>query len=201
VVKKDVPPEGFNAVPERRVAVLETIAAVTALQELIKSVHDLVKEGFKIATEAKQRVTLKEFIERNKANYNKVIGEDLSSSELTNAFELRRKIAVAAPYYAFEDMMKLSTTTDRREIIKRGMEINQDLAEYDAIRILKPPAAVAGQFKEINEKLQNFVDGKTSLAEIIQFLSETASELENVKKNYDDVAKKYQSLLDALKVM
>jgi hypothetical protein len=198
-VEKDLPPTGYTAATARREAVAEAIAAVEAVQALITSIQKLVKWGLKEVTEAEQIAALKSFIKENQENYQRVLTKDLSSDELKNAFERRRKIAVAAPYYAFEDMMKLSTTKDRREIIKRAMEIDQDLAEYDAIRILQPPVAVVGQFKEINQRLQSFVDGKTSLAEIIQFLSETASELEDAKKNYDDVATKYQSLLDALK--
>lgn len=199
-VDKDIPPTGVTAVTARREAVAEAVAAVGAIQALIDSVQKLIKAGFKMATEAQQRVVLKKFIIENQTNYQRVLTEDLSSDELKNAFAQRRQVAVAAPYYAFEDMMKLSTTTDRREIIKRAMEINQDLAEYDAIRILQPPAAVVGQFKEINQKLQDFVDGKVSRDDIIQFLSETASALEEAKKDYDDVAKNFQSLLNALKV-
>jgi hypothetical protein len=200
-VEKYIPPKGVNAVPPvRRVAVVEAIAAVKAIGALIDSLQELVKTGLKMATEAEQRVVLQKFITKNKTKYEQVVKEDLSSNELMNAFERRRQVAVAAPYYAFEDMMKLSTATDRRKIIKRAVEIDQDLAEYDAIRILQKPAAVAGQFNEINQRLQEFADGKVSLGDIIQFLSETASELENAKKNYNDVAKNYQSLLDALKV-
>jgi hypothetical protein len=199
-VAKDIPPTGATAVTGARRAVAEAIAAVGAIEALINSLQKLVKTGLKMATEAEQRLALKSFIIENQENYQRVLIEDLSSDELMNAFALRRQIAVAAPYYAFEDMMKLSTAKDRREIIKRAMEIDQSLAEYDAIRIMRPPAAVAGQFKEINQKLQDFANGKVSRDDIIQFLSETASELENAKKDYDDVAKKYQSLLDALKV-
>jgi hypothetical protein len=198
-VEKDLPPTGYTAVTARREAVAEAIAAVEAVQALITSIQKLVKMGLKRLNEAEQIAVLKSFIEENKDNYQRVLTEDLSSDELKNAFERRRKIAVAAPYYAFEDMMKLSTTKDRREMIKRAVEIDQDLAEYDAIRIQRAPVAVAGQFEEINKNLKSFVEGKTSLAEIIQFLSETASELEDAKKNYDDVATKYQSLLDAIK--
>ena len=46
------------------------------------------------------------------------------------------------------------------------------------------------QIKEINQKLEDFVNGKVSRDDIIQFLSETASQLQDAKKNYDDVAQK-----------
>lgn len=200
-IKDDIPPKGANAVTARKVTGLEVIAAVKAIKALIDSVQILVKDGLKMATEAQQRVTLKSFIAQNQENYQRVLNEDLSSNELKNAFDLRRQIAVAAPYYAFEDMMKLSTTTHRREIIKRAVEIDQDLAEYDAIRMLKKPADLVGQFTEINQKLQDFANGDLSRDDIIGFLSETASELENAKKDYDDVVKKYQSLADVFKTM
>jgi hypothetical protein len=187
-VSKDVPPTGYDAATGRNEAVLAASASIAAIETLITTVEQLATDIAKAVTEAEQRDTLKKFIVNNKNNYNQVLAHELSSTELQSAFERRRKVAVAIPYYEFLDMMKLSTTTDRTKIVRSAAQISSDLAEYDAIRLQKPPALIVATFKDINQKLEDYADGKVALSDFIEFLSETASELTAAKKDYDAVA-------------
>lgn len=199
-VSKDIPPVGITAVTARKEAILVgAIASIEAVQALITSLDKLVKAGLKVATEAEQKAALKAFIHDNEKDYTAVLNEDLKTDEVLDAFGRRRQTAVAAPYYAFQEMMKLSTTTDRREIMRRAVQIHTDLEEYDAIRIQQPPASVTAQFKEMNQQLQDYANGKQSIGDTVQFLSELASELTDGKNAYDDVAKKLGGLRDATK--
>ncbi|GAB7549939.1 hypothetical protein [Cupriavidus sp. 8B] len=188
-VEGDLPPKGITAVTARKESIAVAIAAVTALQALLETLNKLAKDGLKMATEAEQKATLKEFIKNNREAYSRVLSEDLSSDELAHAFERRRQIAIAIPYYEFIDMMRLSSVIDRVAILRYAERINQDLSEYDALRNQNPPAQLVTQFKVINEKLDDYANGKISIADLRQFLAEIASELQEAKKDYDAVSK------------
>lgn len=199
-VSNDIPPKGIPAVTVvERPPTPAAIAAIAAMQSMIGSLQEIVQLGLRLTTEAKQREVLKKFLRDNEAKYNEVQDKYLSSDELKNAFSQRRQTAVALPYYEFVDMMHLkSPDAHRTQIIQMATKIDKDLQEYDAIRVQPAPEKVVGKFKEINEKLKDYLDGNISLAETIQFLLETASELQDAKKEYDSVAKSLNALRDAL---
>jgi hypothetical protein len=196
-VANDVPPRGVTAVTARQENPAAAIAAIQAGQALIESLQKLIKAGLKLATQAAQRAVLVKFIAENRENYKRVLQEDLNSTELSRAFDRRRQVTVAVPFYAFEAMMKLSPTTERAEIVKRAIVIDEDLREYDAIRTQRQPGAIVDHFASINRKLEDYAEGRISLGELTAFLSETAQELADAKKGYDDVAKKFGDLTGA----
>ena len=197
-VVADLPPVGFNAVTGQEEAVGEAIAAYTAIQTLISAVKTLAKESLKVVTEAQQRQVLKSFIEKNQSAYTQVLTEDLSSNELAQAFERRRKTTIALPYYSFIEMLRLSTATDKSKIILAAAEVDKQLTEYDAIRTQPKPAAVAEVFKTINQQLQDYANNKVSFSDLVEFLSETADEVAQLTKDYDAVLKGISSVDKAI---
>ncbi|MFJ1258760.1 hypothetical protein [Cupriavidus sp. CuC1] len=183
-IQASLPIKGFTAATARPESPLAALSAMTAL---IGAVQELLKQGLKVVTEEQQRGTLKQFIEKNRIIYGQVLTQDLSADELNKAFERRKSIALALPYFEFEDMMKLSTTTQRTEILTRAAKINADLAEYDAISTQKAPGLLTLQFSKINKKLDDYANGKISRDELIQYLSEVGGEIKSAKDAYDKV--------------
>lgn len=184
-VLKDLPPKGISAVSARpeAFAPAAVIAAVAALETLLK-------DGLKILVEAGQAKRLKVFIDNNRENYKKVLREDLKTDELTRHYQRRRASSITAPYYAFVDMLSLSRTTQRTQILAAAASIDHQLIDYDQIRVGPRPQALANLYSTINSKLEDFAAGKTSLSDAIAFLSGLYSELSQVKEDYDAAATK-----------
>lgn len=191
-VANDLPasgPIGVTAVSARPEAltVAAVIAAVEATRTLIKDIMaDVVK--------AKQQERLKVFIDENRKNYKAVLDQDLNSAEFDKAIARHRAAALAAPYYNLVDMMALSRSTQRSQIIALASQIDQELSDYDQVRAAPKPKQLAAVFTTINNKLEDYAAGKISLADAQAFFSEASDQVSKLQKDYAAAKKAIQPL-------
>jgi len=178
-VRKVLPPIGVSAgAVSTESATSDTVIAA------IQAIDALIKDGLKVVVEAEQKQKLKKFIASEQQQYKQVIDTDLSTKEMQTQFSRRKQTAIAIPYYEFLDMLALSRTTQRVQLLKAAKQIDEDLSDYDSLRLMKSPETLAATFQAINEKLTGFAAGKISLTEAKAFFDEMEKELTQAKKDY-----------------
>jgi len=178
-VRKVLPPIGVSAgAVSTESATSDTVIAA------IQAIDALIKDGLKVVVEAEQKQKLKKFIASEQQQYKQVIDTDLSTKEMQTQFSRRKQTAIAIPYYEFLDILALSRTTQRVQLLKAAKQIDEDLSDYDSLRLMKSPETLAATFQAINEKLTGFAAGKISLTEAKAFFDEMEKELTQAKKDY-----------------
>jgi hypothetical protein len=188
-VRDDLPPKGFSAVSGRP----ESITTDSVIKS-VEAIRTLVKDVLKAVVEEKKKEQLQAFIVAEGARYQEVLTTDLRTSEFKTQFERRRKTAIAVPYYEFIDMLSLSRTTQRVQLLETAKRIDEDLAEYDQLRLMHSPEALATIFGAINTKLKDYADGKVKTGDAVQFFSQISKELSQAKADYQSASKSVSAL-------
>ena len=199
-VLRMVPPKGEVATELSNEGALVVITALTSIKSLMDSVAKLATDGLKAVSEVESRKKLKTFVNSQHEQFQSLLGTDLRSEVLDNAWARRKARALLRPYYSFSHMLKdFEPSVRPYSVLEVATEVNIELSEYDAMLVAQPPSVAIRSIAQAENSLHDLVNNDSMpLGTILASLKILSGNLKTLSSDHDDLAKKAGEVARAL---
>lgn len=200
-VSQLLPPKGVAATDvSDEAAVAGVLAAVEAAKELVTALKTLATRGLKAANEAQARDRVRNFVNANDERVAALLGTDLRPEVLRDAWQRRKARSLVRPYYSFAQMIgEAKPSVMPGAVLERSAVVHAQLQEFDALRSTSSPEKVILGIAQAQKALKDAVNSPDAQSSLDVFLSALLSDLDGLKKDYDDLAKKAEAASKAIR--
>ncbi len=167
-------------------------AAIAAYQAFYDALKKAATDGLKVVNQVQARRKFTEYVKATHQHFQALVGSDLSSDRLKDAWTRRKAHALWAPYVTFTRIVELRTANAPQfEIKELAIKLRTELAEYDALRGTGSPDRIVKSLSAAEDAVyQAATDERVSLDAIVSFLQAVASDAKAMKNDYQDLQKK-----------
>lgn len=148
------------------------------------------------------KVKFAKYVDQWDKDFKKVMEEDLSEDRLAASWDHRIAVSLHRPGSLFTQIFRTPENYTPDKDIERirdiGIKVNNELAEFDALRLAPKPQDIRKALLSAQQRLVQFSkDPNASPEHIISFLSGLIDEFNDAKKKYADADKATRDLIKA----
>lgn len=181
-------------------AAVAVSASLEAYKSLFSALEKAATDSLKVVNEIEARKKFSDFVIKEHAAFNAALAQGMGPSTLENSWKRRKAVALWKPYHTFQEIARLNTKTQAREIASLSARMLAEFSEYDALKNTRSPYEITKSLAKAENALFELARNKDlSVSSVLSFLKGLQKELATIKSDFDDVSSKVTALTSAAK--
>ncbi|VVE74632.1 hypothetical protein PAN31117_04969 [Pandoraea anapnoica] len=165
------------------------VAAVPAAIAAYKAIVALIQTGLTAYNDIEAKQRFADYVHKFHPDFKKVMDRDFAAQDLENAWNTRQIVALQRPLATFRKIFvtpaRISRDADDIRIRELGMQVHDQLAEYDALHASQSPVVLRQKLVDAEEQLVTLVDDKhVSISDLVAFFNELKDDFDKAKTQY-----------------
>lgn len=166
------------------------VAAVPVAIAAYKAIAALLQTGLTAYNDMEAKQRFADYVNKFHPDFKKVMERDFTAEDLDKAWTTRQIVALQRPLATFRKMLitpaRISRDADDIRIRELGMQVHDQLAEYDALHVSQSPAVLRQKLVDAEDQLKTLVDDKhVSISDLVAFFNELKDDFDKAKTQYE----------------